>query len=127
MAQYLYAAASEFQQIGSLSVTNVSAPFFAYYAPNSNLQLSTPYASNSTQFTSTVESLKGWGDAYIRRIKYHTPAGGNLAEEFNRNDGTAQGAYDLTWSYASLLTASFARAELAGEASYAVNLANLAY
>ena len=127
MAQYLYSTASELQSIGTLSITNVSAPFFAYYTPTSSLQTETTYTADSTEFDSVIAGLQGWGDAYIRRIKYHTPAGGNLAEEFNRNDGFAQGAYDLTWSYASLLTASFARAELAGNVTYLRDIANLAY
>jgi glucoamylase len=33
----------------------------------------------------------------------------------------------LTWSYASLLTAAFARADLSGDKSYAQKLAALAY
>jgi hypothetical protein len=90
MAQYLYSVASEYQNAGSLTVNNVTAPFFAYYAPNAGLKSKT-YKSNTKEFASVIASLKGWGDAYIRRIKYHTPAGGNLAEEFNRNDGHAQG------------------------------------
>ena len=127
MAQYLYSAALEFEQVGSLSVNNITTPFFSYYAPNARLESPTIYSSDTAQFNSAIESLKGWGDAYIRRIKYHTPAGRNLAEEFNRNDGYAQGAADLTWSYASLLSAGFARAKLSGDASYVESIANLAY
>jgi len=126
MAQYFYSVASEYQNVGSLTVNNVTAPFFAYYAPNAGLKSKT-YKSNTKEFASVISSLKGWGDAYIRRIKYHTPAEGNLAEEFNRNDGHAQGAYDLTWSYASLLTAAFARAELSGDKTYIQKVAALAY
>ena len=50
----------------------------------------------------------------MRTVKYYTPADGHLAEEFNRDTGVAQGAADLTWSYASVLTAAFARAEERG-------------
>lgn len=127
MAQFLYSAALELEEAGSLSITKVSAPFFTYYAPSSSLKSPTVYSSNTTEFSTVIASLKGWGDAYIRRIKYHTPASRNLAEEFNRNDGFAQGAADLTWSYASLLSASFARAVLSGDASYVEKIANLAY
>ena len=64
-------------------------------------------------------------DAFMRTIKHYTPADGHLSEEFNRNTGVPQGAADLTWSYASVLTAAFARAELRGQTAYARNLANL--
>ncbi|KAG9696846.1 glucoamylase precursor, partial [Aureobasidium melanogenum] len=127
MAQYLYSVASEYQTAGSLTVNNITAPFFAYYAPAAGLKLSKTYSSNTKEFASMIASLKGWGDAYIRRIKYHTPAGGNMSEEFNRNNGIAQGAADLTWSYASLLTAAFARAALSGDGSYIQKIAALAY
>ena len=126
MAQYLYSVASEYQAAGSLTVNNATAPFFAYYAPTAGLKSKT-YSSNTKEFSSVIASLKGWGDAYIRRIKYHTPASGNLAEEFNRNNGIAQGAADLTWSYASLLTAAFARAALSGDGTYVQKVAALAY
>ncbi|KAI5210793.1 glucoamylase precursor [Aureobasidium subglaciale] len=127
MAQYLYSAALEYQKSGSLTVSNVTAPFFAYYAPKAGLKTGKTYSSNTKEFASVIASLQGWGDAYIRRIKYHTPAGGNLAEEFNRNNGNAQGAADLTWSYAALLTAAFARATLSGDGSYVQKIAALAY
>jgi glucoamylase len=126
MAQYLYSAALEFKSAGTFSVNNITAPFFAYYAPNSILQSATTYTSNTTEFKSVINSLSGWGDAYIRRIKYHTPASRNLAEEFNRNTGFAQGAADLTWSYASLLSAAFVRADLSGDVTYVEDMANLA-
>jgi glucoamylase len=61
----------------------------------------------------------------MRTVKYYTPDDGSLAEEFNRDTGAPQGAADLTWSYASVLTAAFARAELRGENGYVRSLANL--
>lgn len=40
----------------------------------------------------------------------YTPSGGGLAEQYTRSDGTPTSAVDLTWSYASALTAFNARA-----------------
>lgn len=39
----------------------------------------------------------------------YTPVNGSLAEQFERNTGTPLSAADLTWSYASALTAFAAR------------------
>lgn len=124
MAQYIYSAVSEYNAAGCIEVTDTSLPFFTYYAPAAAL---TPgqYFAGSAGFKTTVSALEGWGDAFMRRIKFHTPADGHLSEEYNRNDGVPQGAGDLTWSYASLLTAAFARAELRGQAHFAANLADL--
>lgn len=72
-----------------------------------------------------LAALQGWGDAFMRTAKYYTPAGGHLAEEINRDTGVPQGAADLTWSYASILTAALARADASGDRRYASQLAGL--
>ena len=61
----------------------------------------------------------------MRRIKYHTPADQRMTEQYSRNDGTATGAQDLTWSYASLITAAIARATLRNDTGYIELVANL--
>lgn len=125
MAQFMYSAVSEYNAAGSIDTTNTSLPFFTYFAPKAALQAGESYASSSQKFRQTVKALEGWADAFMRRVKYHTPSDGHLSEEYNRNTGVPQGAADLTWSYASLLTAAFARADLRGQTQYAKNLANL--
>ena len=82
------------------------------------------YASSSKEFQSIIQSLNGWGDAFTRTIKQYTPKAQTLTEEINRNTGVPQGAADLTWSYAALLTSAFARADLKGDKGYAATLAN---
>lgn len=63
----------------------------------------------------------------MRRVKFHVPADGRLAEEYHRRDGIATGAEDLTWSYASVVTAAMARAVVRGDVGYARGLANLGF
>ena len=125
MAELFYRAAASYNTSGVIEVTNTSLPFWNYFAPSANATAGSAYSSPSATYSSLIGSLEGWADAFVRRIKYHTPAGGHLSEEFNRNTGVAQGAADLTWSYASLLTTAFARAELRGETSYIPTLANM--
>ena len=74
-----------------------------------------------------VNALNGWGDAFIRTVSYYTPANGHLTEEINRDTGVPQGAIDLTWSYASVVTAGAARAAAMDnmEASWWTGLANI--
>lgn len=125
LSQYMYAASSSYNAAGSISITNTSLPFFTYFAPEAALEVGQTYTYGSPQYDQVVNSLNGWGDAFMRTIKFYTPADGHLSEEFNRNTGVPQGAADLTWSYASVLTAAFARAEVRGQKGYARSLANL--
>ncbi|KAK5161403.1 hypothetical protein LTS14_001199 [Recurvomyces mirabilis] len=127
MAQLMYSASTEFADAGSISISNVSKPFFDYFAPAAKLQVGQNYAYGSQKYNQAINGLNGWGDAFMRTVKYYTPSNGTLSEEFNRNTGVAQGAADLTWSYASVLTAAFARAETRGQKSYVKNLANLGF
>ncbi len=56
-----------------------------------------------------VNGLKARGDLYMQRIRLNTPVGGELSEQFNRKNGAQLSAKNLTWSYASFLTAVQAR------------------
>jgi glucoamylase len=125
MARYMYSTSQTFSGAGSIAVTNISVPFFNYFAAEAGLQVGQTYSSSSQEFNQTISSLNGWGDAFIRTIKFYTPTGGHLSEEFNRKTGVPQGAADLTWSYAGLLTAAFARAGVRGYGGYVASLANL--
>ena len=125
MAQFMYCASTEYGSAGSITISETSLPFFEYFAPSASVVCGQTYSYGSQQYNQVINGLNGWGDAFMRTIKYYTPSDGRLSEEFNRNTGVPQGAADLTWSYASLLTAAFARAELRGQKAYVKNLANL--
>lgn len=120
----MYNAASEYNGAGEICVTNISQPFFDYFAPEARLQAGKAYSKRSAQYQKAIGSLQGWGDAFMRRIKFYTPADGHLTEEYDRNTGQAVGVADLTWSYASVLTAAFARAEMMGDKDYVKKLAD---
>ncbi|TKA68494.1 hypothetical protein B0A55_08791 [Friedmanniomyces simplex] len=125
MSQFLYSASTEYGGAGSISITNTSKPFFDYFAPAAGLQVGQTYNYGSQKYNQAINGLNGWGDAFMRTVKHYTPADGYLSEEYNRNTGVPQGAADLTWSYASVLTAAFARAELRGQKAYVKSLADL--
>ncbi len=124
-AELFYRAATQFVQVDKqITVTKASLPFWQYFAPQETYVVGTTYGSDGHHFAQMVLSLQGWGDAFMRRVKYHTAANGHLTEEYNRDTGLPTGAADLTWSYAALLTASFSRAEASGDANYVKTLAN---
>lgn len=60
---------------------------------------------SSRTFSTLIERLQTEGDAYLTRVKYHLDSDGQMSEQMNRWSGFLQGARDLTWSYASFLTA----------------------
>ncbi|KAF2104180.1 hypothetical protein NA57DRAFT_30202 [Rhizodiscina lignyota] len=126
MAELFYRAASDLQSAGQLTVSNTSLLFWTYFSPGANLSEDT-YSSDSDGFKGAIAALQGWGDAFIRLIQYHGGDGGHLSEEYDRNSGVMVGAADLTWSYASVITAAFARAEQSGDDSYVQDLANLGF
>lgn len=126
MSELFYRAALELNSAGKMTVTNNSLPFWTYFVPGAGLSNDT-YTSDSDGFKGAIAGLQGWGDAFMRLVKYHGGEGGHLSEEYDRNTGEMVGAADLTWSYAGLLTAAFARAELSGDENYVRDLANLGF
>lgn len=124
MAELFYRAATEIKAAGSLNVSDTSFMFWQYFAPKANLT-ATSYDSTSDGFSGAIAGLQGWGDAFMRLIQFHGGEGGHLSEEFNRQTGEMVGAADLTWSYASVLTAAFARAEAQGNSSYLSSFADM--
>jgi len=126
MAELFYRAANQYiTKDKKITVTPASLPFWKYFAPEVNVQVNTTYPNDQSSFSKMVQSLEGWADAFMRRIKYYTPPDGHLTEEYNLKTGAPQGAQDLTWSYAALLTAAFARAQVNSQSDYVQTLANI--
>ena len=127
LAQFMYSASAEYTTNGLFSASKTSLPFFDYFAPSAGIKTGEAYPSSGKEFKAVINALNGWGDAFMRTIMYYTPKNGHLHEEINRNTGVPQGAADLTWSYASVLTAAFARANVTGDTAYVKSLANLGF
>ncbi|OZJ04083.1 hypothetical protein BZG36_03383 [Bifiguratus adelaidae] len=124
LAELFYRAAYKYTtQDQQITVTNASLPFWNYFAPQVIYTAGTTYNMQDAHFTQMIASLTGWGDAFMRRVKYHAGTSGHLTEEYRRDTGYETGAADLIWSYAAILTAAFARAQLLGSGSYVATLA----
>lgn len=54
------------------------------------------------------------GDAYFQRVQLHANPDGSLSEQINRYTGYMTSAHNLTWNYASVLTAQWARERALG-------------
>ncbi len=51
------------------------------------------------------------GDQFVTRVQYHSHVDGSLNEQIDRNTGYMTSVSDLTWNYAAILTAFWARSQ----------------
>jgi glucoamylase len=107
VAEQLYDALLTWKSTGAIDVTSISLDFFRQFAPSISPGT---YRSNSPEFPQLTSAVKTFADGFVKIAAKYTPSDGGLAEQFNKNTGLPASAADLTWSYASVLTAAAARA-----------------
>ncbi|KAF9274299.1 glycoside hydrolase 15 protein [Linnemannia elongata] len=105
MAEFYYVAATSLFQAGSASVTANNQDVYQYFGVTANVGSTIAGSSLVT----LVNNLFGEGDAYLQTLSYWMGSSQMMSEQFNPKTGARQGAPHLTWSYASLITAKFAR------------------
>lgn len=111
LAEFYYRVARSLRSRGEIRFSDVNFPFYqtllsgwgSGYGPGRVLK------SGEADFEKLLSKLHDAGDDILRRTQYHTPEHGYLAEQMNRHTGFMQGADNLTWSEASMLTAIWAR------------------
>ncbi|KAF8455792.1 Six-hairpin glycosidase-like protein [Kalaharituber pfeilii] len=106
-AEILYTAVQKYRDDGKLTVGTKSISWFRRFLPNA--VAGTVYQSTDPNFTTIVNGFLQFADNQMARGAYHTTSDGSISEQFSRYDGFQKGARDLTWSYASFLTAAWAR------------------
>ncbi|KAK3304296.1 Six-hairpin glycosidase-like protein [Chaetomium strumarium] len=106
-AEQLYDAIYVWKQAGSITVTQLSLPFFKDLIPS--IAAGT-YAKGSSTYQSILDAVSAYADDFINVAAKYTPADGSLAEQFDRNTGKPISAADLTWSYSAFLSAAERRA-----------------
>ncbi|TFK73657.1 glycoside hydrolase family 15 protein [Pluteus cervinus] len=107
VAEQLYDSIITWNRQGNIPITDISLPFFRQFSPSVNPGT---YASSSSTFQTLNTAVKAFADGFIAILEKYTPTDGSLAEQFGRDNGLPLSAKDLTWSYASALTAFNARA-----------------
>ncbi|KAL6308371.1 glucoamylase [Sparassis latifolia] len=107
VAEQLYDALTVWASQGSLEVTSTSLAFFQQF--DSGVATGN-YSSSSSTYTTLTSAIRTFADGFIEINAQYTPSGGALSEQYNKNNGTALSAIDLTWSYASALSAFAAEA-----------------
>jgi glucoamylase len=110
-AELYYRTANLIQAKQTVSVTPVIA-FWINQLPQGSavgLQQGETLGSSDARFARLLAVIRQGGDQFLKRTQFHSDNSGDLAEEFNYQTGFMQGAQNLTWSHASLITASWAR------------------
>ena len=106
VAEQLYDALIVWDQQQGINITTTSLAFFRQFISD----LSTgSYAASTSTYSTLTTSIKNFADGFVLINAKYTPSDGGLAEQYTRGKGSPLSARDLTWSYASALTAFAAR------------------
>lgn len=107
-AELYYRAIKEWTQAGSVTVDSISVNFFKKF--DSSAASGTKYTVGTSAFNNLVQNIALGADKFLSTTQFHAATNGSLSEQYNRDSGTMTGARDLTWSHASLISASKAKA-----------------
>lgn len=111
-AEYYYTLASRYSNLGRITVTPDNEAFIQEISNDPLVEAGLVIHSGEPQFQVIIQKLIAKADSFLERQKFHAVSDGSMAEQINRNKGHMQGAPHLTWSYASFITASQARARV---------------
>ena len=106
MAEYYFLLRNYYSRRGEILINDENLPFFKDLGFSPSIGV---VRSSERLFSQILNRLQSEGDEYFVRVKFHVDSDGQMAEQMNRWSGFLQGARDLTWSYASFLTALEAR------------------
>ncbi|MGE0616714.1 MAG: glycoside hydrolase family 15 protein [Bacteriovoracia bacterium] len=110
LAELYYRTAAHWLQRGTIPIDETSLPFF-HRLGFSQLTADMKIAAGNPLFIRVLEQMETRADDFIRRVRVHANPDGSLSEQIHRESGFMESARDLTWSHASFLTATRARAQ----------------
>lgn len=105
-AEQLYDAIYVWKRQGYLEITKVSLDFFNQFGTQYKVG---KYKAGSSTYKKIISTVSTYADGFFEMVAENTPADGRLHEQYSGWNGTAVSARDLTWSYASFITAKAAR------------------
>ncbi|KAK3297726.1 Six-hairpin glycosidase-like protein [Chaetomium fimeti] len=120
-AEQLYDAIYVWKQDGSITVTEVSLPFFKDLVPSITAG---SYDTSSPTHQTILDAVSAYADGFIEVAAQYAGEGGSLAEQYDRNSGSPLSAADLTWSYAAFLSAADRRAGIVPVTGWSAEDAN---
>ncbi|KAH7116432.1 glucoamylase [Dactylonectria macrodidyma] len=108
-AEQLYDALYVWKRSSSINVTQTSLAFFRDLVPSISAG---QYASGSSTYNAIVSAASLYADGYLNVAGTYASPNGSIAEQYHRGNGQPLSARDLTWSYASFLSAARRRREV---------------
>ncbi|KAI9628441.1 hypothetical protein KEM48_011600 [Puccinia striiformis f. sp. tritici PST-130] len=117
VAETTYLAINEFRKATTIPVTRLNIPFFSRFLSELNASsVDDPgpiitIDRGTDQFTKLLNGMSKWADRFLIDVtfKHFDPSEGRISEQIDRKTGQMRGARELTWSYASFLSALDAR------------------
>jgi glucoamylase len=104
-----YRAANELNARGRIQINDVNWDFFQVVLGAQMPGVPATISRGDKLFDLALERMRARGDEFLDRARFHGLADGHFSEQINRYSGYMQSATDLTWNYASYLTAFWAR------------------
>ncbi|WFU12035.1 glycoside hydrolase family 15 protein (plasmid) [Rhizobium sp. CB3090] len=92
-AELYYRLANDIDHAGTVPLDSLSQDFFAQVG-----------VTSTTSASDTATALRSAGDAMLRAVIYHSDRY-ELSEQFDGTSGYEKSVHNLTWSYASFLSA----------------------
>ncbi len=119
-AENLYKAADSFSRHGKIIVTPLNAALFNSAIQRTNFvqrfRSGMTLIAGDEAFDNLLQGLALEADSFVLRVKTHANSDGSLSEQMDRYSGFMTSAADLTWNYASILTAADARRKFLAKA-----------
>jgi glucoamylase len=112
-AQLDYMAGSEFVRQRAIPIAPEDLAFFQDLLPDaadkSALRPGLTLKPSDAMYDKVLDGLKTSGDSFMAEVRAHANPDGSLSEQIDKNTGYMTSANDLTWNYASVLSALQAR------------------
>ncbi len=108
-AEYLYRLAMKLRQRNSVTINQYNIDFYTRTAQLPNLQIGKTLVRGTADYNQMLQNMMNEADRYFSRVLLHSHSDGSLSEQINRHTGFMQGATNLSWSHASVITAKLSR------------------
>lgn len=110
-AEFLYRLIVSQIKNKRIVISELNKKYFSSVSGNLQLKSGQVLTPMDRDYSTIVKGLFEEADSYLSRVLYHRNADGSLSEQINRESGYMQGAPNLTWSHASIITAKLRRDE----------------
>jgi|GEM_PF-1762886 len=109
-AQYCYRLAEKLAVGGPFPITDQRQVTYLNRITDQEMVRIGGQVTRQQILTDLLPALRQRGDAYLQFVLAHQPQDGSITEQINRDTGQPQGARDLTWAMAELLSTLAMRA-----------------